>query len=182
MATDTARPAPLARAALRRHHPRQEPSAVVLHAGICAGGSASPLGEALSLPRHFPAEHWLHLRTNPIESGFATVKLRTRVTKGAGSKKAALAMVYKLLDAASERWRRYQNGHELVPSPAASSRTASASPTTTPATTRRPTRSSPPERPHAISSTTLTIGPRNVARITPVERSERHWIDALGFW
>src|SRR5947209_10192617 len=51
MATDTARPAPLARAALRRHYPRQEPSAVVLHAGICAGGSASPLGEALSLPR-----------------------------------------------------------------------------------------------------------------------------------
>jgi transposase-like protein len=41
----------------------------------------------------FPAEHWRHLRTtNPIESSFATVKLRTRVTKGAGSKKAALAM------------------------------------------------------------------------------------------
>ena len=42
-----------------------------------------------------------------------TVKLRTRVTKGAGSKKAALAMAYKLLDAAQERWRRF-NGHELV--------------------------------------------------------------------
>jgi putative transposase len=62
----------------------------------------------------FPAEHWRHLRTtNPIESAFATVKLRTRVTKGAGSKKAALAMAYKLLDAASERWRRF-NGHELI--------------------------------------------------------------------
>jgi putative transposase len=62
----------------------------------------------------FPAEHWRHLRTtNPIESSFATVKLRTRVTKGAGSKAAALAMAYKLLDAASERWRRF-NGHELV--------------------------------------------------------------------
>jgi len=62
----------------------------------------------------FPAEHWRHLRTtNPIESSFATVKLRTRVTKGAGSKKAALAMAYKLLDAAQERWRRF-NGHELV--------------------------------------------------------------------
>jgi putative transposase len=61
-----------------------------------------------------PAEHWRHLRTtNPIESSFATVKLRTRVTKGAGSKKAALAMAYKLLDAAQERWRRF-NGHELV--------------------------------------------------------------------
>jgi len=62
----------------------------------------------------FPAEHWRHLRTtNPIESSFATVKLRTRVTKGAGSKKAALAMAYKLLVAAQERWRRF-NGHELV--------------------------------------------------------------------
>jgi putative transposase len=62
----------------------------------------------------FPAEHWRHLRTtNPIESSYATVKLRTRVTKGAGSKAAALAMAYKLLDAAQERWRRV-NGHELV--------------------------------------------------------------------
>jgi putative transposase len=62
----------------------------------------------------FPAEHWRHLRTsNAIESSFATVKLRTRVTKGAGSKKAALAMAYKLLGAAQERWRRL-NGHELV--------------------------------------------------------------------
>src|SRR5512142_1241223 len=62
----------------------------------------------------FPAEHWRHLRTtNPIESSFATVKLRTRVTKGAGSKTAALAMAYKLLIAAQERWRRF-NGHELI--------------------------------------------------------------------
>jgi transposase-like protein len=62
----------------------------------------------------FPAEHWQHLRTtNPIESAFATVRLRTRVTKGAGSKTAALAMAYKLLATAQERWRRF-NGHELV--------------------------------------------------------------------
>jgi transposase-like protein len=62
----------------------------------------------------FPAEHWRHLRTtNPIESSFATVKLRTRVTKGAGSKTAALAMAYKLLATAQERWRRF-NGHELI--------------------------------------------------------------------
>jgi putative transposase len=62
----------------------------------------------------FPAEHWRHLRTsNAIESSFATVKLRTRVTKGAGSKQAALAMAYKLLDTAQQRWRRF-NGHELV--------------------------------------------------------------------
>ncbi len=70
--------------------------------------------EALTAFYGFPAEHWRHLRTtNPIESSFATVKLRTKVTKGAGSKKAALAMAYKLLDAAQERWRRC-NGHELV--------------------------------------------------------------------
>jgi len=69
---------------------------------------------ALTTFYDFPAEHWRHLRTtNPIESSFATVKLRTKITKGAGSKKAALAMAYKLLDAAQERWRRF-NGHELV--------------------------------------------------------------------
>jgi putative transposase len=62
----------------------------------------------------FPAEHWVHLRTtNPIESTFSTVRLRTRVTRGAGSRKAALAMAYKLLDAAQERWRRI-GGAELV--------------------------------------------------------------------
>ena len=70
--------------------------------------------EQLTAFYSFPAEHWRHLRTtNPIESSFATVKLRTKVTKGAGSKQAALAMAYKLLDAAQERWRRI-NGHELV--------------------------------------------------------------------
>src|SRR5215208_3069620 len=69
---------------------------------------------ALTAFYDFPAEHWRHLRTsNAIESSFATVKLRTRVTKGAGSKKAALAMAYKLLDAAQERLRRF-NGHELI--------------------------------------------------------------------
>jgi putative transposase len=69
---------------------------------------------ALTAFYDFPAEHWRHLRTtNAIESSFATVKLRTRVTKGAGSKAAALAMAYKLLDAAQERWRRL-TGHELV--------------------------------------------------------------------
>jgi transposase-like protein len=70
--------------------------------------------DALTAFYAFPAEHWRHLQTtNPIESSFATVKLRTKVTKGAGSKQAALAMAYKLLDAAQERWRRI-NGHELV--------------------------------------------------------------------
>jgi len=54
----------------------------------------------------FPAEHWIHLRsTNAIESTFATVRLRTHKTKGAGSRAAGLAMAYKLLDAAQARWR-----------------------------------------------------------------------------
>lgn len=55
----------------------------------------------------FPAQHWEHIRTaNPIESAFATVRLRQRVTKGAGSRSKALLMAYKLLDMASLRWRR----------------------------------------------------------------------------
>lgn len=63
----------------------------------------------------FPAEHWIHLRTtNPIESTFSTVRLRTRVTRGAGSRLAALAMAYKLLDAAQHRWRKINAPH-LVP-------------------------------------------------------------------
>jgi len=63
----------------------------------------------------FPAEHWQHLRTtNPIESTFATVKLRQRVTKGAGSRAAGLAMAFKLLLAAERTWRRL-NGHDLLP-------------------------------------------------------------------
>ena len=63
----------------------------------------------------FPDEHWLHLRTtNPIESTFSTVRLRTRVTRGAGSRKAALAMAYKLLDAAQDGGVA-SRGAELVP-------------------------------------------------------------------
>jgi putative transposase len=62
----------------------------------------------------FPAEHWVHLKTsNPIESTFATVRLRTKVTKGPGSRAAGLAMVFKLIEAASERWR-YVNGPHLA--------------------------------------------------------------------
>jgi putative transposase len=60
----------------------------------------------------FPAEHWCHLRTtNPIESTFATVKARTKKTKGAGSRKAGLAMAWKLLMAAQQRWRRVNAPH-----------------------------------------------------------------------
>jgi len=63
----------------------------------------------------FPAEHWKHLRTsNVIESPFATVRLRQRVTKGAGSRTKGLLMAYKLLDMAQARWRRL-NGAHLLP-------------------------------------------------------------------
>ena len=63
----------------------------------------------------FPAEHWKHLRTtNVIESPFATVRLRTRVTKGAGSRHKALIMAFKLLNMAQGRWRRL-DGHQKLP-------------------------------------------------------------------
>jgi transposase-like protein len=62
----------------------------------------------------FPAEHWLHIRTtNPIESIFATVRLRTAKTKGAGSRVAGLTMVFKLMESASKKWRRLR-GSELI--------------------------------------------------------------------
>jgi len=62
----------------------------------------------------FPAEHWVHLRTtNPIESTFATVRLRTRRTKGCGSRIACLTMVWKLVQSASKRWR-VLNGSEII--------------------------------------------------------------------
>jgi transposase-like protein len=63
----------------------------------------------------FPAEHWGHLRTtNPIESTFATVRLRTVRTKGSGSRRACLTMVFKLTESASKTWRAL-NGSELLP-------------------------------------------------------------------
>jgi len=62
----------------------------------------------------FPAEHWAHLRTsNPIESTFATVRHRTRQTKGCGSRLATLTMVFKLAAQAEKHWRRL-NGYELL--------------------------------------------------------------------
>ncbi len=76
----------------------------------------------------YPAEHWIHLRTtNPIESTFATVCLRTRVTKGPGSRAAGITMAYKLIEAAQARWRK-------VNAPATSPRH------------HRPARPTPPER------------------------------------
>jgi transposase-like protein len=60
----------------------------------------------------YPAEHWVHLRTtNPIESTFATVRHRTKVTKGPGSRAAGLAMAFKLIEAAQARWRAVNAPH-----------------------------------------------------------------------
>jgi hypothetical protein len=68
--------------------------------------------EVLLTHFEYPAEHWIHLRTtNAIESTFATVRLRTRKTEGAGSRSAGLAMAYKLLDAAQARWRAVNAPH-----------------------------------------------------------------------
>jgi len=70
--------------------------------------------EALLAFFDFPAEPWIHLKTtNPIESTFATVRIRTRVTKGPGSRAAGLAMAFKLIESAQDRWRAV-NGPHLV--------------------------------------------------------------------
>ena len=62
----------------------------------------------------FPAEHWQHLRTsNPIESTFATVRLRTYRTKGPGSRKAGLAMAFKLAQQGRRRWRKLNGSAKL---------------------------------------------------------------------
>ena len=70
--------------------------------------------EVLLAVYDFPAEHWQHLRTtNPIESTFATVRHRTKITRGPGSRAAGLAMAFKLIEAAQDRWRAV-NGPHLV--------------------------------------------------------------------
>ena len=62
----------------------------------------------------FPAEHWIHLRTtNPIESTFATIRLRHRRTKGNGTRKASLAMMFKLAQAAQKKWQRLHGSEQL---------------------------------------------------------------------
>ena len=70
--------------------------------------------EALLTFYDFPAEHWGHLRTtNPLESTFATIRLRHRRTKGNGTRRACLTMMFKLAHAAQSKWRRL-NGHQLI--------------------------------------------------------------------
>jgi transposase-like protein len=68
--------------------------------------------EALLAFYDYPAEHWIHLRTtNPIESTFATVRHRTKITRGPGSRAAGLAMAFKLIEAAQGRWRAVNAPH-----------------------------------------------------------------------
>ena len=65
--------------------------------------------------RSHPAEHWKHFRTtNPIESTFATVRLRTTKTKGCLSRMTALTMDFKLCQSASKKWRRLDGSHQIA--------------------------------------------------------------------
>ena len=64
----------------------------------------------------FPAEHWKHLRTtNPIESTFATIRLRHRRTKGCGTRRASLTMMFKLAQSAQKKWRRLNGSERIIP-------------------------------------------------------------------
>ena len=63
----------------------------------------------------FPAEHWGHLQTtNPIETTFSTIRLRHRRTKGSGSRKTGLTMMFKLAQSASRRWRLLNGYRQIV--------------------------------------------------------------------
>jgi transposase-like protein len=74
----------------------------------------------------YPAEHWVHLRTtNPIESTFAAVRHRTKITKGPGSRAAGLAMALKLIESAQDRGRSTHPTSWPWPAPERSSSTAS---------------------------------------------------------
>jgi transposase-like protein len=100
-----------------RDHARRAAAAFKLAYGAKFGKAVAKitddLGELLAF-YEYPAEHWIHLRTtNPIESTFATVRHRTKITKGPGSKAAGLAMAFKLIEAAQARWRAV-NGPHLV--------------------------------------------------------------------
>jgi putative transposase len=100
-----------------REHARRAVAAFKLAYGAKFGKAVAKitddLDELLAF-YDFPAEHWIHLRTtNPIESTFATVRHRTKITKGPGSKAAGLAMAFKLIEAAQARWRAV-NGPHLV--------------------------------------------------------------------
>lgn len=98
-----------------RDHARRAAAAFKLAYGAKFGKAVAKviddLDELLAF-YDYPAEHWVHLRTtNPIESTFATVRHRTKVTKGPGSKAAGIAMAFKLIEAAQARWRAVNAPH-----------------------------------------------------------------------
>jgi transposase-like protein len=98
-----------------RDHARRAVAAFKLAYGAKFGKAVAKIVDDLDELLAFydyPAEHWVHLRTtNPIESTFATVRHRTKVTKGPGSKAAGLAMAFKLIEAAQARWRAVNAPH-----------------------------------------------------------------------
>ncbi|HEX2429969.1 MAG TPA: transposase, partial [Aestuariivirgaceae bacterium] len=80
-----------------------------------AAGCLAKDREALLAFYDFPAEHWKHVRsTNPVESTFATVRLRTAKTKACLSRATALAMVFKLAKSAERHWRRLNGSDRLA--------------------------------------------------------------------
>ena len=98
-----------------REHARRAVAAFKLAYGAKFGKAVAKitddLDELLAF-YDFPAEHWVHLRTtNPIESTFATVRHRTKLTRGPGSKTAGLAMAFKLIQAAQAHWRAVNAPH-----------------------------------------------------------------------
>jgi transposase-like protein len=98
-----------------RDHARRAVVAFKLAYGAKFGKAVAKITDDMDVLLAFydlPAEHWIHLRTtNPIESTFATVRHRTKVTKGPGSKAAGLAMAFKLIEAAQARWRAVNAPH-----------------------------------------------------------------------
>lgn len=63
----------------------------------------------------FPAEHWVRLRTtSPIESTFATIRLRHKRTKGSGTRRTSLAMIFKLAQSAEQKWRRLRGSEKII--------------------------------------------------------------------
>jgi transposase-like protein len=98
-----------------RDHARRAAAAFKLAYGAKFGKAVTKITHDLDELLRFydyPAEHWIHLRTtNPIESTFATVRNRSKITKGPGSKAAGIAMAFKLIEAAQARWRAVNAPH-----------------------------------------------------------------------
>jgi transposase-like protein len=98
-----------------RDNARRAVAAFKLAYGAKFGKAAAKITDDLDQLLRFydyPAEHWIHLRTtNPIESTFATVRNRSKITKGPGSKAAGIAMAFKLIEAAQGRWRAVNAPH-----------------------------------------------------------------------